>query len=97
MANIFEKQSCERIRFVIVTGGSNPQVKMNVTGVEAFLFGAVLFNKISLTPRGIIRVFGEDNSYRGYIKRDEHGIPRKHLPDPIDENTSFEDWFTIVK
>lgn len=97
MANIFEKQSCERIRFVVLTGGSNPQVKMNVTGVEAFLYGAVLFNRIPLTPKGIIRVFGEDNSYRGYIKKNENGLPKKYLPDPIDENTTFEDWFTIVK
>lgn len=93
----FGKKDLERLRFVCQTGGRNPKVKWNVTGIESMAFGAIVFGNLELTPKGRVYVFGEDDSYRGYITRDEYGTPKKHLPDPGDENTTFKDWYTVVE
>ena len=97
MANIFEKENLERLKFVVVTGGTNPKVKMSFTGIESMAYGSILFNRIPLTAKGVIRVFGQDDSYRGYIKKNENGLPKKYLPDTEDKDTTFKDWFTIVE
>lgn len=73
----FEKKNLERLTFVIETGGRNAKVSNVITGIESFVYGAILFNRIKLTPKGIIRVFGEDESYRGYIQKDNNNLPRK--------------------
>lgn len=96
MALIFEKNPLERLRFVIQTGGKNPKVKLSFTGLEAMGFGAILFNRACrLTPAGKCLVFGEDDTYRGYIKLVD-GLPKKFLPEPIDEGTTFSDWYTVT-
>ena len=97
MALLFEKHNLEKLRFVCQTGGNNPKVKWNVTGIESMAFGAMVFGRLKITPKGIVHVFGEDDSYRGYIRLGETGIPVKHKPDPIDEGTTFKDWYTTAE
>ena len=95
MALIFQKEPCERLRFVVQTGGYNPKVIGEYSGIESFMMVAILNNSIKLTPKGKVLVFGDkDRTYRGYIKL-EDGFPHKYKPDPLDENTVFEDWYTI--
>lgn len=97
MALVFERDPLERLKFVFQTGGRSPKVTQVVTGLESFVFGAILFNQINLTKKGRVLVFGEnDNKYLGYIVREEYDIPKKHKPDPEDENTYFKDWYTEV-
>ena len=91
MALVFEKSPLERLKFVFQTGGRNIKITQVVTGIESFVFGAIVFNQLKLTKKGKVMVFGEDDSFRGYILRDELDLPKKYLPDPEDVNTVFSD------
>lgn len=93
---VFEKKDLERLRFVVQTGGRNPKVKFELSGIESMVFGTFMFNRnYRLTPAGRCLVFGEDDTYRGYIKL-VNGLPKKFKPDPIDEGTKFSDWYTVA-
>ena len=94
MALVFERNPLERLKFVFQTGGRNIKVTQVVTGIESFVFGAIVFNQLKLTKKGKVMVFGEDDTFRGYILRDELDLPKKYLPDPEDVNTVFSDWYT---
>ena len=95
MALMFTKEPCERLRFVVQTGGYNPKVIGEYSGIESFMIVGILNNSVKLTPKGRILVFGLDDTYRGYIKLVD-GFPHKYKLDPLDEGTVFNDWYTEV-
>lgn len=92
----FEKTNLERLTFVFETGGKNAKVSQVITGIESFVYGAILFNRIKLTPKGIIRVFGEDNLYRGYIQREQYDIPKKHACNEDEQSLTLDDFYDRV-
>ena len=95
----FTRKPLERLKFVFQTGGRNPKVTQVYTGLESFVYGAILYGNIKLTPKGRCLVFGfEDNKYLGYIAYpDADSLPKRYKPDPEDEGTYFEDWYTSVE
>ena len=93
---VFEKEPLERLKFVVQTGGRNAKVKFQLSGLESMVFGTFMFNRTyKLTPSGRALVFGEDDTYRGYIKL-VNGLPKKFLPEPEDVGTKFSDWYTVA-
>ena len=86
---LFQKKDLEKLKFVHVSG--RDQVSRSCVGLESFVYAAILFNRIKLTNKGVIRVFGSDGDYRGFIKRDENGTPKKFKPEWGDEETCFND------
>ena len=90
----FEKNPLEKLTFVFETGGKNAKVNQVITGIESFVFGAILFNRVKLTPKGMVRVFGEDNSYRGYIQREQYDIPKKHRCNEDEQSLTLDDFYS---
>ena len=95
---VFEKEPLESLKFVIQTGGNNPKVKLSFTAPEGIGFAQIMFNKMcAITPAGRCLVFANEGNgeYRGYIKMVD-GMPKKFKPEPEDEGTHFNDWYTMV-
>lgn len=90
----FTHHTLERLTFVIETKGKNPQVIQHLQGLESMMVMGILQKRVKLTKSRVCRVFGEDNSYRGYMILNERGFPQKIL-----ENNylTFEDFYQVSK
>ena len=91
---VFEKEKLERLQFVIEDG--KHQVTKRFRGTEAIVTMALMMNRnrsVRMTDKEICRVFGEDGTYRGYIKM-ENFIPKKY---PESTGEVFSDYYEEVK
>ena len=80
-----------QLEFIIQNGS---KVIGHYYGIESVFYSGILFDRIKLSKRSIVRVFDKDTrQYLGYIMRDENGKAQKYLADEIDQNTTFKDWF----
>lgn len=88
----FTQEPLERLIFVCQTGGRNTKIKWVCTGLESFIFGSILYNRLPLTKKGVVYVFRHsDEKYLGYIIRGQYDIPEKH---PEQDGSEFKDWYT---
>lgn len=89
-----EPGSLERLFFVIQNGRQKKAVQC-LTGLETFVVGAIAFNRIKLTPKGVVSVFKIENNKPtialGRLQKQEGSFAIDRLA--YDEEVRWEDLY----
>ena len=92
--NFTEPKSLERLFFVIQNGKQKRAVQC-LTGLETFVEGAIIYNRIKLTPKGVVHVFKIENNKPticlGRIQKQEDSFITDKLA--YDEEVRWEDLY----